>query len=94
MQFARSVVEKGDIILRTEGLSMGNYCATEDAVNVIFTILYNGTNGESYNVVKEENTMCIRDMAQLVTEQVAGGSIKVKIEPEDSVKRDTHSIRG
>ncbi len=86
MQFARSVAEKRDIVLRTEGLSMGNYCATEDAINAIFTILYKGADGEAYNVVNEANTMCIRDMAQLVAKQVAGGSIKVKIELEDSNK--------
>lgn len=86
MQFARAVVEKRDIVLKTEGLSMGNYCATEDAVSAVFTILQNGIDGEVYNVVNEENTMRIRDMAQLVAEQVAGGSIGVKIEPEDARK--------
>lgn len=94
MQFARAVVEKRDIVLKTKGLSMGNYCAIEDAVNAIFTILESGMDGEAYNVVNEANTMCIKDMAQLVAEQVAGDSIKVKIEVEDAGKTGYASDTG
>lgn len=83
MQFANAVYKEQDIILKTMGDSMGNYCASDDAVNAVFTILYRGKAGEAYNVVNEANTMCIRDMARLVTDQIAGGRIKVKIEPED-----------
>ncbi len=84
MQFARAAYENRDIVLKTKGNSMGNYCASEDAVNAIFTILYRGKDGEAYNVVNEENTMSIRDMAELVASQIAGGQIKVITELEDS----------
>jgi len=86
MQFARSVLAKKDIVLKTAGNSMGNYCATDDAVAAIFTILHKGETGEVYNVVNEENTMSIRSMAELVADRLAGGSIKVRIEQEDSSK--------
>lgn len=86
MQFARAVVDRKDIVLKTEGLSMGNYCAIDDVVNAIFTILQRGIDGEAYNVVNEANTMCIKDMAQLVAERIADGNIKVKIELDDSAK--------
>lgn len=87
MQFARAVVEHRDIILRTQGRSIGNCCASEDTVNAILTILEKGQNGETYNVVNEANTMSIREMAQLVAEHVAGGSIAVKIEETSSVNK-------
>lgn len=86
MQFARAVEDKVDIVLKTEGLSVGNYCAIEDAVNAILTILDKGVDGECYNVVNESNTMRIKEMAQLVAEQVAGGAIEVRIELEDSAQ--------
>jgi len=76
-QFARAVLEKKDIILKTQGTSMGNYCALDDVVEGIFIILKNGKDGEIYNVVNETNTMRIRDMAELVAKKIAGGSIKV-----------------
>lgn len=83
MQFARAVWEGRDIVLKTQGNSMGNYCATDDTVNGIFTILEKGKAGEVYNVVNEANTMRIREMAELVANQVAGGNIRVRIEAEN-----------
>lgn len=86
MQFARAALEKKDIILRTRGKSLGNYCGTEDAVKAILLILKTGVNGEIYNVVNEENTMSIWEMANLVADKIACKQIQVKIELEDSAK--------
>lgn len=86
MQFARAAYENRDIVLKTKGTSMGNYCASEDAVSAILLLLEKGTDGEVYNIVNEKNTMCIRDMAELVAHQIAEDKIKVKIEMEDPMK--------
>ena len=79
VQFARAIIENRDIVLQTEGTSMGNYCASEDAVAAVFMILEKGENGEAYNVVNERNTMTIREMAELAAESAAAGDIQVKI---------------
>lgn len=76
-QFARAAREGIDIVLHTQGYSMGNYCGIHDAISGIMTILEKGANGEAYNVVNEANTMTIRQMAELVAEKNAGGKIKV-----------------
>lgn len=81
MQFARAVVEERDIVLKTDGMSVGNYCATEDAVDAILLILKQGMTGEVYNVVNEKNTMRIREMAQLVADEVGRKRIRVVIQP-------------
>ena len=86
MQFARAAVEQKDIVLKTEGKSLGNYCETEDTVKAILTILKKGTDGEVYNVVNEENTMTIREMANLVADKIACGGIRVRIRLEDLSK--------
>lgn len=86
MQFAKAVIEKRDIVLKTEGKTIGNYCASEDAMSAIYTILIKGKDGEVYNVVNEGNTMAVRDMAEFAAEQIADGKIKVKIELEDLKK--------
>lgn len=86
MQFARAAYEGKDIILKTRGMSMGNYCSSDDAVKAVFMILEKGQSGETYNVVNEANTMRIRDMAELVADRVAGGRIKVRAELEDLEK--------
>lgn len=84
MQFARAAYEGRNIVLKTMGNSMGNYCAIEDAVEGIFTILHRGKDGEAYNVVNEASTMRIRDMAELVARKMAGGRITVKVDMENS----------
>ncbi len=76
-QFIRAVKENRDIVLHTKGNSVGNYCGIHDAVKGILMILKHGKDGEAYNVVNEENTMKIRQMAELVAGKIADGKIKV-----------------
>ncbi len=84
-QLARCAVENRDIVLHTEGNSMGNYCDIEDAVEGILTVLLKGGAGEAYNIVNESCTMRIRQMAELVC-KLAGGKISVKTDiPESNI---------
>lgn len=76
-QFARSVIKNQDIVLHTDGTSMGNYCGIDDAINGILLLLEKGENGEAYNIVNEQNTMTIRQMAELVADKIASGKISV-----------------
>ena len=86
VQFARAARQGTDIVLHTKGCSMGNYCGIHDAVRGILTILKKGADGEAYNVVNEENTMSVREMAELVAERTAKGKIKIRYEiPEDNI---------
>lgn len=84
MQFAKAAKDSHDIVLKTQGKSMGNYVAADDAIKAILLILHKGENGECYNVVNEANTMTIKDMARLVADTIAEGAISVKVEPESS----------
>ena len=86
MQFAKAVVEQADIVLKTRGESIGNYCATEDAISAIHLLLHKGEAGEVYNVVNEANTMRIFEMAHLVAEEVAGGVVEVVYDLEEYAK--------
>lgn len=76
-QFIKAVKENKSIVLHTEGESMGNYCDMDDAIEGIFFILKNGGNGNVYNVVNENNTMKIKEMAELVAEKIAKREISV-----------------
>lgn len=77
MQFARSVVEGNDIVLHTEGKSVSNYCYLSDAISGILTVAAKGEKGEAYNVCNDVETRSIYEIAELVAEEVAGGTIKV-----------------
>ena len=85
-QFARSVINKKNIILHTDGSSIGNYCYSADAILGLILILLKGTNGQAYNVVNEESTMTIKKMAELVADKIAEGSISVEYDvPENNI---------
>ncbi|WP_042195555.1 NAD-dependent epimerase/dehydratase family protein [Paenibacillus camerounensis] len=64
-QFARSVIEKKNIVLHTEGTTVRNYCYTSDAVRALFYILLKGESGKAFNVANMETSISISDMAKL-----------------------------
>lgn len=76
-QFARSAIAGENIVLHTMGKSIGNYCGIDDVLNALILLSINGKNGEAYNVVNEQNTMSIREMAELVANNFSGGRSKV-----------------
>jgi nucleoside-diphosphate-sugar epimerase len=87
-QFARSAVAGQDIELHTEGKSRGNYCCISDTVRGLLTVLLKGAPGQAYNIANPATSMTIREMAELVAEEVCDGKIKVAIMvPEDIRKR-------
>lgn len=86
-QFAKSVIKGSDIILHTDGESVGNYVYTRDAVIAILMLLVNGERGEAYIVSNEESNTTIKDMAYMVANEIAHGRIKVIFDiPEDENK--------
>lgn len=65
-QFARAIIEGSDIVLRTKGGTVRNYCYTTDAVRGILTTLSKGRVGEAYNIANLDALVSIADMARLV----------------------------
>lgn len=64
-QFIRAVKSGRDIVLKTKGETVRNYCYITDAVSGLLTLLHRGTAGEIYNVANEETTCSIKEMAEL-----------------------------
>lgn len=83
-QFARSAMNKENIVLHTQGLSEGNYVYTRDAIIAILMLLEKGNPGEAYNISNEESHYTIRDMAELVAREIAEGQIKVVVNVPDA----------
>ncbi|MFR5876236.1 MAG: NAD-dependent epimerase/dehydratase family protein [Eubacterium sp.] len=85
-QFARSVINKTDIVLKTTGETLRNHCYTRDALNALLTIMVKGERCESYNIVNPDTAMTIIDMAKLVSNLFEDSKINVKIELDDPKK--------
>lgn len=62
-QFAKAVTKGEDIILATKGETKRSYCSIIDAVSGIFTVLFNGEVGQSYNLASDKSYYSIFDMA-------------------------------
>lgn len=85
-QFARSVMDRENIVLHTEGNSEGNYCYTSDCIIALAKLLLDGKVGEAYNVVNPANHTTIREMAKLVCENFSEGNSEVVFDiPEGNV---------
>lgn len=81
-QFAKSVINGMDIELHTAGTSYGNYCYTEDVIYAILLLMLKGVPGEAYNVVNEETTMTIAEMAEMVADKIGNNKIRVRYPDE------------
>jgi len=68
-QFAKSALEKRDIILYTNGETTRNYCYLTDAIVGMFYVLKYGKVGEIYNLSNEKTAICIKDMAKMLAEK-------------------------
>ena len=101
-QFALSAVRGEDIVLHTEGKSLGNYTYSSDAITAIFTILLKGEKGQTYNVANEVNTLSVKQMAELVAQNFSNGKSKVVVKipkenmgyaPETKLRLSAEKIR-
>lgn len=63
-QFAKSVINKENIVLHTTGNTKRNYCYTTDAIRAIYTILTKGEIAQAYNVANKDTYISIANMAK------------------------------
>ena len=90
-QFARSIAEKKDIVLHTDGSTVRDFLYIKDAVLGILTVLCKGERGEAYNLANPETKTSIRDMAQMLTSYFGG--IKVVINDDGNSRRYAPQIK-
>ncbi len=88
LQFARSALAGRDIELHTDGTGLTNVCYLADAVRALLLLATTGAAGEAYNVANPQASMTIRQMAEVVAQEVAGGTINVVVKkPKDIESR-------
>lgn len=82
-QFIRSAIAKQDIVLHTDGSSMGNYCYLPDVIKALLLLAVEGKSGEAYNIVNESTNVSIKQMATLVANKFGNGNVVIDIPDED-----------
>lgn len=78
-QFIRSAINKEDIVLYTDGSSLGNYCYMRDTINALLLLIVQGRPGEAYNVVNENTNMSIKEMAEMVSKTFGNGVVRIEV---------------
>jgi UDP-glucuronate decarboxylase len=86
LQFARSALAGRDIELHTDGSGLTNVCYLADAVRALLLLATKGAAGEAYNVANPKASMTIREMAEVVAGEVAGGTIRVVVKPPEDIE--------
>lgn len=86
-QFMRCAIEKKDIVLKTPGLTERPYLYTADAVSAILLAILNADPGQAYTIANSDTYCSIKDMAQLVADEIASGEIKVLFDLTDDIEK-------
>lgn len=88
-QFARSVVNKDNIVLHTSGASAKPYCYTTDAISALFYLIFKGSSGEAYNVANPKTYISIRDIAIILSKIFPESKLVQKIKKNHNYAPDT-----
>ena len=86
-EFMRCAAEKKNIVLKSQGLTERSYLYTADAVSAILAALQRGTPGEAYTAANPDTYCSIADMAQMVADRIAGGSIQVVFDLVEDISK-------
>lgn len=75
--FARCVMEKTDIILKTAGNTKRPILYSADAISAIITVLLKGKKGNVYTAANPATFKTIRETAEMIVEKIAHNAIKL-----------------
>lgn len=86
-QFAKSILAGEDIVLKSTGETVRDYCDALDVATALLTILTEGVTGQAYNVANMETEISIRDLAQKFIDLYPEAGSKLVFDlKEDSAK--------
>ena len=62
--FVSDVINKRDIVMKSDGSAIRTFCYLADAVLGFFTVLLKGQSGQAYNVSNDKGEISINDLAE------------------------------
>ncbi len=86
-EFARAILERRNIVLKTEGATARSYCYLGDAVEAIRVILERGEDGTAYTVANESTFCTIREMAEALVRAHPESGSKVVLDTRGAAAR-------
>lgn len=86
-EFARCVIEKKDIVLKSLGETVRNYCDVDDAVEAILTVLTDGAGGEAYNIANMDMEVSIKELAERTIGLYPDAGISLKFDVAEDITK-------
>ena len=84
--FARCVLEKNNIVLKTKGDTKRPILYTSDAISAILTVLLKGENTQVYTAANPETFATIRETAEMIVDKIAKNEINVEYDLNEALK--------
>lgn len=75
--FIYNIVNNQDIILKSDGSDIRAFCYLADAIIGFFAVLFNGENGEAYNIGNPSGEISILELSQLLVKLFPERGLKV-----------------
>ena len=73
--FCDCILNKKNIVLKSSGNTIVNYCYITDAILAILKILIDGNDGNAYNVCADSDKMTIKDCAEYLIDKYSDNRI-------------------
>ncbi len=83
--FVLNILNKEDLLLKSDGLASRNFCYLYDAALGYFKVLLDGEAGEAYNVSNPDCHSTIRGLAELLVKTFPEKHLKVAYASHDNV---------
>lgn len=78
--FVADVVQKRDIVLKSDGLAKRSFCYIADATVGFFTILLLGEKSQAYNLANSDAEISMKDLASLVAGLFPERNVQVRFD--------------
>lgn len=81
---AFNVLDREDIILKSDGSQIRSYCYVLDCATAILKVLLEGKSGEAYNISNPQSVLSIRELAELFA---IHGQSQVRFEEAERIEK-------
>ena len=91
IDFISQIIEKGEIILKSDGTAIRSFMYITDAIKAMFYVMLLGIPGEAVNIVSESGEVSVKELADMMAGMVADKCVEVVFDYE---QRSTIEVTG
>lgn len=90
-QFMDRAINGEDVILKSKGNQMYSFCYVADAVSGLLKVLFDGKNGEAYNISGENEGISLGGYAELIA-KLANRNVIYQLEDDVATSRASYAL--